>query len=199
MVVAVVGVSAGVVSGAQASPVRHSVAGDQSGSDQQDSDEFSFDPPGTVTGEAVDTTGIPASLFHGVGDALISSKVGGSVLTTFGTGEGAQTVIRVPSAGAPREYRFRLGLPEGIKAVGFRDGGVAFVDGEASVVGALRPPWAIDARGATVRSFFRVNGQEIVLTLVGVTSDTVFPVVAGFDEAVQEDVDHSQPIGDPNT
>lgn len=87
VLLAVTGMCGVVASGAQASPVRHFVAGDQSGSDQQDSDEFSFDPPGPVTGEAVDTTGIPASLFHGVGDALISSEVGGSVLTTFGTDE----------------------------------------------------------------------------------------------------------------
>ncbi|AAT89130.1 conserved hypothetical protein [Leifsonia xyli subsp. xyli str. CTCB07] len=180
-----------MVSGAQASTVRHSVTDDQS------DDNFSFDLPGTVTGKVVDTAGVPANLLHGVGNAMGSTEVGGSVLSTFETADGMQTLISVPSANAPQEYRFQVALPAGIKAAGFRDGGIAFVDDNASAVGALRPPWAFDARGAAVKTFFRADGQVAVLSL-RVTPDMVFPVVAGIDEAVQEDVNHSQPI-DPGT
>ncbi|MBG9887057.1 hypothetical protein ABE10_10975 [Bacillus toyonensis] len=142
--------------------------------------QVSIELPGDATSGTIDTSSVPASLFRGEGAPLLSTREQGSTVSSFATGDGVQTLIQIPGASAPKEYRFPLNLPEGGQAALFGDGSVIISDATGQAVGGFRAPWAVDAQGASVPTTFRLDGDDLVQT-VEFTADTAFPVTADPD------------------
>ncbi len=140
--------------------------------------------PGAVTDAPVETSSIPSGLFRGEGDPLLSTAVAGSTVTSFATQDGVQTLIQIPDASSPSEYRFPLDLPEGGEPVLSSDGAVMILDADGGPVSGFGAPWAVDAEGNAVPTSFRLEGQELV-QVVEFNASTVFPVVADPDSGVE--------------
>lgn len=142
--------------------------------------DVSIGLPGDATDAVVDTSALPEGLFRGTDGPVLSTTQDGSTLSSYPTAEGVQTIIQIPDAGAPAEYRFDVGVPEGGQLAAFDDGSVVVVDAEGAAVGGFRAPWAIDANGQAVPTAFHADGDQLVQT-VEFTADTAFPVVADPD------------------
>lgn len=146
--------------------------------------DVSIQLPGALTDTPVETSSIPPGLYRGEGDPPLSTAVSGSTVTSFATQDGVQTLIQIPDASSPSEYRFPLDLPEGGEAALSSDGAVMILDANGEPVSGFREPWAIDAEGNGVPTSFRVEGQELV-QIVEFTASTVFPVLADPDLGVE--------------
>ncbi|MEU7649639.1 hypothetical protein [Streptomyces huasconensis] len=95
---------------------------------------------------------------------------------------GARALTTLKNAQAPTEQRYDLHLPAGTKAVANDTGGYDLLrkvdnDSFAMVVGAIDAPWAKDARGKSVPTNYKLEGDTLVQQ-VNTTKDTAFPVVA---------------------
>lgn len=145
-----------------------------------DRGELGMQVPGSASNRRVDLAGVPAHLFRGEGEPVLSTAVQEAVLTTFETPEGAQTLIQIASSAASREYRFPLDIPAGGEAALASDGSVIVYGRDGEVVGSYATPWAIDANGVDVPTDFRLEGNVLVQT-VRFTASTVFPVTADPD------------------
>jgi len=142
--------------------------------------QVSIELPGDATSEAIDASSVPEPLFRGKGAPLLSTREQGSTVSSFATGDGVQTLIQIPGASAPKEYRFPLNIPDGGQAAVFGDGSVIISDAAGQAVSGFRAPWAVDARGGAVPTAFRLDGDDLVQT-VEFTANTAFPVVADPD------------------
>jgi hypothetical protein len=90
------------------------------------------------------------------------------------TGIRLLSVIR--SASAPTAYRYPLRLPRGATLERQGSGAVLIRNAAGRAVGAVRPPWAIDARGTSVRTSFEVRGRTLVQHVAH--RGAVYPVIA---------------------
>lgn len=136
--------------------------------------------PGSATSTQIDTAKVPEHLLGATAGAVLSTDDRGSTITSYPTDDGVQTLIEIPSAAAPAEYRFPIGLPEGGQAALFDDGSVVLSDANGTAIGGFRTPWAIAADGAAIPTSFRIEGGELVQTVEFSTS-TAFPVIADPD------------------
>ena len=76
-----------------------------------------------------------------------------------------RAVIVMNGASAPSEYRFDLNLPPGWTVVASDDGEVIVSNDAGVEVGRVALPWAYDATGAPVETYFEVVGSSIVQTV----------------------------------
>lgn len=83
------------------------------------------------------------------------------------------TVISGPDA--PTEYRFPLTLPEGGLALQ-SNGGIDILDGAGNPVGAIQPPWGLDAKKRVVDTRYTLDGNTVVLHVDH--ENATYPVVA---------------------
>ena len=147
-------------------------------------DPVSITLPGAKTGDEVDLSLVPADEFKGEGDPALSTTVAGSTISTYGTTEGTQTLIEIPSRESPSEYRFPLGIPEGGEAVVLDDGSVALFAANGDPLGGFHTPWAYDANGKELATSFRLEGDTLVQT-VDLSAASAFPVVADPDRGTE--------------
>lgn len=89
---------------------------------------------------------------------------------------GVRTLITIKNAGAAKQYRFDLGLPNGA-TIQQLDGGSVLVTKGNEPLGIFDAPWAKDANGNAVPTSYHVEGGALVQT-VEFQADTAFPVVA---------------------
>ncbi|GAA1112529.1 hypothetical protein GCM10009582_07570 [Arthrobacter flavus] len=142
------------------------------------SGSLTLEVPGSVSeDQLVDPAEVPAELFEGKGDALINTELPSAVISTFATSSGSQSIIKIESAAAAKEYRFPLEVPEGAVARVLADGAVEISAEDGSALGSVQAPWAIDANGRSVPTSFEIEGNTLVQT-VEHNSTTAFPVVA---------------------
>lgn len=87
--------------------------------------------------------------------------------------------IRLDDATAPRTYSFSTDVPaDGVLEV-TDSGGVFIADGEGNFLGAFAPPWAKDANGVDVPTWFTVSGSDVVQHVdIDAVPNLAFPVVA---------------------
>ncbi|MEN2742880.1 hypothetical protein ABCS02_34325 [Microbacterium sp. X-17] len=126
-----------------------------------------------------DIARIPSARSSESGGPLLSTVDRGATLSSYATDDGAQTLIEIPSASAPHEYRFPLNLPDDTQAALNSDGSVIIV-GPTGPVGFYKAPWAVDATGRAVPTDFRIEGNTLIQT-VHFDESVAFPVVADPD------------------
>ena len=95
------------------------------------------------------------------------------------TALGARALVHIASPDAPYTYRFELDLGPDESARRTSDGGVeirAERDGVSAVLASIAPPWALDAKGAAVPTWYEVDGSTVVQHVDHARA--VYPVVA---------------------
>lgn len=90
--------------------------------------------------------------------------------------DGAQTLIHINRADAPRVYQFPVEVPEGGKLEMMDDGTVS-LNVNRMPNGGFEAPWATDANGKPVTTRLEVQGRNLV-QVVEFDENTAFPVVA---------------------
>ncbi|BEK91184.1 hypothetical protein NSK11_contig00198-0005 [Nocardia seriolae] len=93
---------------------------------------------------------------------------------------GQQTFILMDDPSAPHEYRFPQDVPPGGQLRKNPDGSVDVLDADGQMVSHTNPPWAYDALGRLVRTWYEVDGDTIVQHIEP-DPDNVFPILADPD------------------
>ncbi|WEK61714.1 MAG: hypothetical protein P0Y60_02815 [Candidatus Microbacterium colombiense] len=142
--------------------------------------ELVFELPGESVAESVDLESVPSEFQSGEGEPLSSTEIDGTVLTSYASNLGIQTLIEIPNAAAPVEYAFPFEVSAGATLELQPDGSV-FVNDESGLPTAmLDVPWALDAAGNRVSTSFRVEGTTVI-QFVDTSAVSAFPVVADPD------------------
>lgn len=114
-------------------------------------------------------------------------RLGRTTMFTNGLGNGVDAAVQrtstgvrmlsvIRSASAPTAYRYPLRLPRGATLQLQSSGVVLIRDAAGRPVGAVRAPWAIDARGSRVSTRFEVRGRTLVQYVEH--RGAVYPVIA---------------------
>lgn len=99
-------------------------------------------------------------------------------------GEGReQSLIVLEGPESPREYRYDLDVPPGGQVVENPDGSVDVLDAQGNVTKHVKAPWAYDAAGREVPTYFEVDPETGELVqVVDPERTTVLPIVADPDK-----------------
>nr|WP_162933203.1 hypothetical protein [Corynebacterium lactis] len=90
-----------------------------------------------------------------------------------------QRFMVVPDASAPHEHRFDVVVPPDGEMVTNPDGSVDVVDSQGRVVDHVRRPWAFDAAGRPVKTWYEIDNQRGQLVQkVAPDQSVVYPIVA---------------------
>lgn len=94
---------------------------------------------------------------------------------------GARTLVTLKDDKAPQTQRFRLNLPQDASITEDGQGGFEITreasEGVHVPVATIDAPWAKDANGKSVRTSYKLDGNDLVQT-VEIGDETAFPVVA---------------------
>lgn len=90
--------------------------------------------------------------------------------------EGVRSVIEIQDASAPHEYEYPVNLDPDTTLTVQAEGTVVGMRGEETVL-VVPAPWALDAAGAQVPTWYEVRGDQLIQH-VDFTADNVFPVIA---------------------
>ncbi|GAB2553463.1 hypothetical protein [Nocardia heshunensis] len=93
---------------------------------------------------------------------------------------GEQTFILMDDPSAPRDYRFPQDAPPGGVLRKNPDGSVDVLDANGHVVSHTNPPWAYDALGRPVDTWYDLDGDTIVQH-IDPDPENVFPILADPD------------------
>lgn len=89
-----------------------------------------------------------------------------------------QITTILDSAGAPSEYRYDLSSNGDVTIELFEDQSGIVRNAAGAYVSAVAPPWAYDAAGASVPTWFAVDGSTLVQHVDHQGSDFAYPIVA---------------------
>jgi hypothetical protein len=135
----------------------------------------------------VDLPKATAAAQTGGADVLASTDTAGLPSTTVvqaPTATGDMTVSQVISNPAQTVSTYKFSLPDGYKLVPQQDGTIAIMSGPASkaptqatTLGWINAPWAMDANGNAVPTSYSVSGKVLTQTIQP-NASTAYPVVA---------------------
>lgn len=86
------------------------------------------------------------------------------------------TVIDNPKA--PTTYDYKVTVPNGGHIELTEDGGAVVLDGNGQPLSAVSAPWAKDARGKQIRTWFTTDGQTLTQHVKHNVRGVVYPVTA---------------------
>ncbi|MFB8275165.1 hypothetical protein [Nocardia colli] len=95
---------------------------------------------------------------------------------------GEQTFVLMTDPAAPREYRFPQQVPPGGHLHTNPDGSIDVLAVDGNIVSHTNPPWAYDALGRPVRTWYDTYGDTIVQHIEP-DADNVFPILADPDSS----------------
>jgi len=98
---------------------------------------------------------------------------------------GVRAMIIIADAEAPHDYEFAYKLPRGNKFVSGKDldtneigrDEIAIVDEDGFLNGTIKAPWAKDADGKSLETFYKIDG-DILIQHIEFDQDSSFPIVA---------------------
>src|SRR5699024_1807552 len=92
---------------------------------------------------------------------------------------GEQTLFLMADEDSERMHRFDQPVPEGGRIEVLDDGSAVILDADGAVVATVAPPWAFDAQGRPVRTWYTVSqdGQALIQH-VEPGEDAIFPIIA---------------------
>lgn len=100
--------------------------------------------------------------------------------------EGVRTLINIKDNTAPKEYSFTFNLEEGSKLISdseylgdeFSSKEIFIVNSENEIIGIIDKPWAYDANGKEVDTYYRIDNENTLTQIVNFTNDNAFPIIA---------------------
>ncbi|MDP0396731.1 DNA/RNA non-specific endonuclease [Tsukamurella strandjordii] len=90
---------------------------------------------------------------------------------------GYQKLILMKNQNAPKQYRFPLNTPEGGRSEKNSDGSISVFDRNGEKVGQFNAPWAYDANGKEVPTWYDIDGDDMVQRIEP-GPDNVYPIIA---------------------
>lgn len=98
---------------------------------------------------------------------------------------GVRTMIVIDDSTAPKDYSFKFELPKGskftrgdeLKTNEIGDDEIAIVDAEGFISGIIKSPWAKDANGKSLETFYKLDGN-VLIQHIEFDETTCFPVIA---------------------
>lgn len=103
----------------------------------------------------------------------------GSANAVVPTTDGVQFLTIIESRNAPAKYSYRFDLPAGGKIEVATKGSNAVVfDGHNKAIAIIAAPWARDANGTPVASYFTTNGKTLTQHVAHKAQGVAYPVVA---------------------
>lgn len=84
----------------------------------------------------------------------------------------------VDGATSPERFTYEVGLPAGATAELIDGGGVLFASSTGEFLGGLTPPWATDADGESLTTWYEVEGTQVTQVVKHRDTGAVYPVVA---------------------
>ncbi|MFE4542414.1 hypothetical protein [Arthrobacter sp. NPDC056727] len=91
--------------------------------------------------------------------------------------DGATRFMTVLSgSNAPENYTYQVDMPEGTTMKMAPSGGVDFINHAGQKVGSIGAPWARDAKGVAVETYYTIKGSQLVQTTKH--AGAAYPVVA---------------------
>lgn len=98
-----------------------------------------------------------------------------------------QRFVLLADETSDREHRFDMDVPEGGQMVKNPDGSVDVLDADGNVVNHVKAPWAYDATGRPVETYYEVdNDTGEIVQHIDPDRTTVFPVLADPEETAQQ-------------
>lgn len=100
--------------------------------------------------------------------------------------EGVRTLINIENNTAPKEYSFTFNLEEGSKLISdseylgndFSSKEIFIVNSENKIIGIIDKPWAYDANGKEVDTYYKIDNENTLTQVVNFTNDNAFPIIA---------------------
>ncbi|MGP9761248.1 hypothetical protein [Corynebacterium sp. AOP12-C2-36] len=100
-----------------------------------------------------------------------------------------QSLILLEGVDSPREHRFAMDVPEGGQMVKNPDGSVDVLDADGNVVEHVKAPWAYDASGRPVETYYEVDNETGELVqIVDPDRTTLLPILADPDKEKKDGV-----------
>ncbi|AHW62543.1 Putative secreted protein [Corynebacterium glyciniphilum AJ 3170] len=100
-----------------------------------------------------------------------------------------QSLILLEGVYSPREHRFDMDVPEGGQMVKNPDGSVDVLDADGNVVEHVKAPWAYDASGRPVETYYEVDNETGELVqIVDPDRTTLLPILADPDKEKKDGV-----------
>ncbi|OGY85332.1 MAG: hypothetical protein A3F54_02880 [Candidatus Kerfeldbacteria bacterium RIFCSPHIGHO2_12_FULL_48_17] len=84
----------------------------------------------------------------------------------------------IDNADAPTEYPYTVTVPDGGRVELTFEGGALIVDGEGQAIAVVETPWAKDAAGKELRTWFTTDGQVLMQHIEHTVEGVVYPVTA---------------------
>ncbi|MGP9761297.1 hypothetical protein ACT3UN_16520, partial [Corynebacterium sp. AOP12-C2-36] len=105
-----------------------------------------------------------------------------------------QSLILLEGPDSPREHRFDMDVPAGGQMVKNPDGSVDVLDADGNVVEHVKAPWAYDALGRPVETYYEVDNETGELVqVVDPDRTSVLPILADPDKQKSEPLKPSDP------
>ncbi len=111
------------------------------------------------------TVAYPAS--NGSASAVQATEDGGVRMLTI-----------IDNAGAPAEYPYTVTVPNGGHIELTEEGGAVVLDANGDVIATVDVPWAKDANGMVLQTWFTTDGQTLTQHVIHNVEGVVYPVNA---------------------
>jgi hypothetical protein len=146
-----------------------------------------FDPRDPTSPIGPGPVGALGAAAGGAGVLINRRRRDGATRADIDWGAGReQSLILVEGPESPREYRFAMDVPDGGQMVKNPDGSVDVLDADGTVVEHVKSPWAYDAAGRAVPTYYEVdNTTGALVQVVDPQRTTMLPVLADPDKKKQ--------------
>ena len=138
----------------------------------------------TTNGGGSLTIGLPNAKHGGKGTktrdgAVVYSGRDGSANVVIPTTDGVQFLTTIESRYAPTSYAYPISLPQGGKVgLAVQGGGAVLYDAKGNLSAIVTAPWAKDADGKDVRTWFTTDGKTLTQHVAHKEQGVKYPVVA---------------------
>lgn len=103
----------------------------------------------------------------------------GSANAVIPTADGVQLLTTIENRKAPTSFAYPITLPQGGKVgLAVQGGGAAVYDAKGNLSAIVTTPWAKDANGKDVRTWFTTDGKTLTQHVEHRASGVKYPVVA---------------------
>lgn len=101
--------------------------------------------------------------------------------------DGVRSLININNSTAPKEYSFTFDLNNGTKLVTdeeylggkeYSSGEIYIVDKQNIIIGTIDKPWAYDANGNAVSTYYKIENGNKLTQVINFTKNSAFPIVA---------------------
>jgi hypothetical protein len=115
-----------------------------------------------------------------VGNGVVAyAGANGSANAVRATADGGvQLLTIIDSPDAPTSYDYKISVPNGGTIELTKTGGASVLNTKGTVIASVAAPWATDAAGKTITTYFTTDGQTLTQHIEHNVSGVVYPVTA---------------------